>query len=169
MLPTILQNCLSTKKIHLESFFTHWVKAIYSFLCHAGISRFVYKGLEAFFREDERVGSSKRSSFLSCRVHRHIGLLCLGVHLLEHRVVEVLVGEEGGAEDDGEADGEHHAHEGAVDDRVHAVLLPALGRGLLPPPLGRGVVVLLVGLAEDLLHGVEALPEVGDGVVGDRT
>ena len=52
------------------------------------------------------------------------GLVGLRVPLLHDGEVEVLVGEEGGADDHGEADGEDGAHEAAVDDCVDAFSLP---------------------------------------------
>ena len=53
------------------------------------------------------------------------GLVGLGVPLLHDGEVEVLVGEEGGADDHGETDGEDRPHQTAVDDRVYAFALPA--------------------------------------------
>ena len=52
----------------------------------------------------------------------------LRIHFLHDRMVEVLVREESRPQYHDQANAEHHAHEGAVNQRVHAVLVPATGR-----------------------------------------
>ena len=47
------------------------------------------------------------------------------IHLFHDRVVEILVREERRSQHHDETDTEHHAHEGAVDQGVHAVLVAA--------------------------------------------
>ena len=69
------------------------------------------------------------------------GLVGFRIPLLHDGKVEVLVGEEGGTDDHGEADGEDGAHEAAVDDRVDAFALPPFYL-LLP------VLVLILKLAK---------------------
>ena len=54
------------------------------------------------------------------------GLVGLGVPLLHDGEVEVLVGEEGGADDHGKTDGKDRPHQTAIDNRVYAFPLPAL-------------------------------------------
>ena len=49
----------------------------------------------------------------------------LRIELFDDCVVEVFVGEECGPENHGEADGQDGAHEAAIDDGVHAILLSA--------------------------------------------
>jgi hypothetical protein len=51
----------------------------------------------------------------------------LQVDLLHDCKVEVLEGEEGGDEDSAQANGQHYAHEAAVDHRVDAVAYESKG------------------------------------------
>ena len=60
-----------------------------------------------------------------------------------------LVGEEGGAQDHGEADCEHGAHEAAIDDGVDAVLLPPARRALPAHVVGAAAAHALLIVGKD--------------------